>query len=151
MKSIVVAVGWILLFLAVPVLSQTMKAAQKADIEKEVKDAVKQFYDVMDLVDPDAYVKQWSRDNIIGELRATGLEANPEAMRKGIEIYVGKAKRKTDTLDSTVHILSPEKALVFSTTTFTAGMRFNLAHTMIWVKESGKWKLAFLGGAISSY
>jgi hypothetical protein len=150
MRTMHLAIGLMLLFLVNPVQAQTMAAAQKTDIEKEVKAAVKQFYDVYDLVDPEAYVKQWSQDNIIGELRATGLETNPVALKKGIQVYVGLAKRKTETLDSTVHILSPEMALVFATTTFTAGVRFNLAHTMIWVKESGAWKLAFLAGAIET-
>ena len=43
MKRIALAVGLLLLFLALPVQAQTLTAAQKAEIEKTLTDATKEL------------------------------------------------------------------------------------------------------------
>jgi len=154
MKSMYLAVGLILLFLAMPVQSQTLTSAQKADIEKAVKAKVTQLYSVLDTLSPEAYVKLWSRDKIIGALGATGLETNFEALAKGIQYYTDNFKwRKTESAETiAVRVVSPEMAIAFSKTTFGAQNKsgnvnnLNMGNSTIWVKEAGEWKMAFMSG-----
>lgn len=158
MKSMQLAVGLILLFLAVPVQAQTMTAAQKADIEKAVKEKVTQLYSVLDTLSPEAYVKLWSQDKIIGALGATGLEKSFEAMAKGIQGYRDASKsRTTESVDIlAVQVVSPEMAIAFSKTTFKAELNNGninyiiMGNTTIWVKESEAWKLAFFAGTAAA-
>jgi|WetSurMetagenome_2_1015567.scaffolds.fasta_scaffold42197_3 hypothetical protein len=155
MKSIPLAIGLMLLFCAVPVQAQTVTGAQKAEIEKAVKEKVAQMYDSLDALNAESYVRLWSQDKIMGSLSPTGLEKNLETMKKAIQGYTENAKsRKTESLATTVHALSPEMALAFSNTTFRAegknenSGRFYMANTTIWVKDSGGWKLAFSATAM---
>jgi ketosteroid isomerase-like protein len=149
MKAIAFAVGLMLLFFAIPVQAQTMTAAQKADIEKAVKAKVTQLYGIWDSMNAEAYVQLWSRDKIIGELSATGLQTNFETMLNNFKTnFANQTSRKNNILDIRVDVLSPEMALAFS----KSGLRietksgnianYNYADITIWVKESGEWKLA---------
>ena len=157
MKSKHLAFGLLLLLLAVSVHAQTINPAQKADIENAVKAKVTQLYGVLDTLSPEAYVKLWSRDKIIGGLGATGLETSFEVMAKGIQYYADNFKsRKTESADpTTVHIVSPEMAIAFGKSTFSAQNKagnvynLNMGSTTIWVKETGDWKLAFMAAMIA--
>jgi hypothetical protein len=155
MKSIVVAVGLILLFLAVPVQAQTMTASQKADIEKTIKAKVNEMYNALDTLSPEVNVKIWSKDKIIGALGATGLETSLEAMAKSTQVYRDNFQwRKTDSFEvQAVLVVSSEMAIAFSKSTFKAQPKnsnninsLTMGSTTIWVKESEEWKLAFMGG-----
>jgi ketosteroid isomerase-like protein len=148
MKSMHLAVGLILLLLAVPVQAQTMTAVQKADIEKAVKDKVKQLYSTFDSMNAEAYVQMWSRDKIIGEMRPTGLEKNPDNMLKLFKNdYANQKSHKNDILDIKVNILSPDTVLAFGKTSLRIELtngniqNYNFADMSIWAKESEGWKL----------
>jgi hypothetical protein len=151
MKSMHLAVGLILLFIAVPVQSQTMTADQKANIEKEIKEQVTHLYDVIDTLSPEKFVRLWSRDKIIGSLEVTGLESSFEVMEKNLRSRYDPAKSHTTNSVNVmeVHVLSPEMAIAFSTTSFRVELKNgnvvnpNMGNATIWVKESGEWKLAF--------
>ena len=156
MKGWHLTVGLILLFLAVPVQAQT--AAAKADIEKAVKAKVTQLYGVLDTLNPEPYVKLWSRDKIIGALGPKGLETSFDVMAKDIQGYRDASKsRKTESVDIIgVRVVSSEMAIAFSKTTFKAEVNngniynINMGNTTIWVKDSGEWKLAFFAGATAA-
>jgi hypothetical protein len=154
MKNMSLAVALIFLLLAVPLQAQTMTAAQKADIEKAIKDKVTQMYSALDTLSPEAFVALWSHDKIIGALGPTGLETSFEAFAKNIQGYRDASKsRTTESVDvQGVKVVSPEMAIAFSKTSFKAELKngninyINMGNTTIWVKDSGEWKLAFFSG-----
>ena len=118
MKIMVIAFGIILLFLAIPVQSQTLTDAQKAEIEKVVKNQITKLFAAWDSMNAEAYVQLWSRDKIMGELRPTGLESSFETMLKTQKTnFARETAHKNEILDIKVHVISPEMALAFSKST----------------------------------
>jgi len=146
----------ILFFIAVPVQSQTMTEAQKAEIVKAVRESVTHLYSVIDTLSPEKFVKLWSRDKIIGSLEVTGLESSFEVMEKNLRSRYEPAKSHTTNSVNVmeIHVISPEMAISFSTTNFRVELKNgnvvnpNMGTTTIWVKESGEWKLALFSAVV---
>jgi hypothetical protein len=158
MKSMLVAVGIILLFFAASVQVQTMAADQKgADVEKTVKAKVKQVYSTLDSLKAEAYVKLWSRDKIMGELGAKGLENNLDTLLKNqTDINAGIESRKSKVLGIEIHNPNPEMAFAFSEAAvrieFKNGniRKLNAGFITVWAKEAGEWKLVHIARAVEA-
>jgi hypothetical protein len=148
MKCMHVAIGLILLVFAMPSQSQTITGAQRAEIEKSVKDRIIQGTAALNSMNAEAFMQAWSRDKFIGQLTATGLEANLENIQKGIKTnFESTASYKAEVLDIRVDALSPELALAFCKMTERVEAKngnvtnYNFANMMVWAKESGGWEL----------
>jgi hypothetical protein len=154
MKSIAITVGLILLFITVPVQAQTPKEAEKAKIENAVKDKVNQLYSAFDALNPEAYMKLWSRKKIMGEMTPTGLEKEFVTL---LNVYkknmANVALRKTEILNVKIQADSSEMALAFSNATTKQTMKtgniqnVDSGFMMIWAKEGNDWKLIHLVSA----
>jgi hypothetical protein len=166
MKSIAITVGLILLFITVPIQAQTRKEADKAKIEKAVKDKVNQLYSALDTLNPEAYMKLWSRKKIMGEMTPTGLEEDFKTLlKKQQDNMANVATRKTEILNVKIQLLPSEMALAFGNATTTQRMKgtgtgfgvlqgniqnIDSGFMTIWVKESGVWKLIHLVNAVQT-
>jgi hypothetical protein len=151
MKSMAFAVALMLLIFAFPVQAQTMTAAQKAEIEKAVKNQITQMLVVWDTLNLEASMQFWSRDKIIGELRPTGLVTNLDTMLATWKKDSANRKtQKIDIQDAKLQIISPDMVIATSIGYLRIELKngninnYNYANTTIWVKESGGWKMAFL-------
>jgi ketosteroid isomerase-like protein len=148
MKSIAFAVALMLLLFAVPVHSQTVTASQKAEIEKAVKEQMTKWYAAWDSLSAEAAKQVWSREKMIGSLRATGLLSDLEAISSGYKTTMENRKsNKVEISEILVYPFSPETALGISRGVWRVELKngnitnYNFADTMIWVKEPGGWKL----------
>jgi ketosteroid isomerase-like protein len=126
-------------------------AAQKAEIEKAVKEVVLQSYRIVETMDVDAAAKLWSRENFIGTLTAGRFVTNFETMVSNWRTsFANRKAHKWDLPDLTVRVFSPDTALVICSGSFRNELKngnianYNYSGSMILVKESSGWKIAYL-------
>jgi ketosteroid isomerase-like protein len=99
----------------------------------------------------EAAMQFWSRDRIMGELRAVGLVSNAETILNYWKNGAANRKaQKFEVSETKVDVLSPEMALVFSKGLLRIELKNgnisnnDYANTTIWVKEPDGWKMAYL-------
>jgi len=149
MRTIALAVGFMLLLFALPIQAQTITDTQKADIEKSLKDQTIQYLNTHTKMDTEALLKFWSRDKLIG-INADGrcYTTTAAILQKLAIDFKGRKEEKLDVQEIKVHILSSDTAITLASgklrITAINGNVFNymLAVTILWVKESGVWKIA---------
>jgi hypothetical protein len=151
MKSMALAVALILLIYAVPIQAQTMTAAQKAEIEKAVKEVVLQSYRIVETMDVDAAAKPWSRGNFIGQLTSGRFVTDFDTMVSNWKTsFANRKAHKWELQDVAVRVFSPDTALATFSGSFRNELKngnlsnYNYAGSMILVKESSGWKIAYL-------
>jgi len=150
MKRIVPVIGLMVLLFVVPLQAQVLTDAQKADIEKSVKDLVTQYFRAWERLDLDGAIKFWSRDKLIGQMASGRAVTTLEAV---LESWKGSNKthkeHKIDDPDVRIRIISPDAVVAqFSASwkiVFTNGnvTTYNFIATELWVKESSGWKITF--------
>lgn len=152
MNKVALAFGLMLLMFAVPLQAQIPMDAQKAEIEKAINEQVAALCRTFDTADTEAFIKLWSRDKLIGEVSAGRLDPSIDSiMNRSKNVNATVTRRKNEIQEVKTHILSPDVAFVTCKTLgrneFKNGNvnNFHWLGTMIWVKESSGWKLAFLG------
>lgn len=157
MRGMANAIGLTLLLIAVPLQAQTMTDAQKAEIEKAVKDQVTQRYAASDSLSAESVIQFWSRDKILGTLSPTGLNSDLESILKGVRSTFATLKvQKSELLGIKVFLISPEMAVAFTKGTGRFEYKngnitsSNWANTSIWVKEAGGWKMIHSAGTAAT-
>ncbi len=152
MKGMALAACLMLMFPAIPLQAQTVTAAQKAEMEKAINEQVAALCRTFDTVDTEAFIKLWSRDKLIGEVSAGRLDPSIDSiMNRAKNANATVMRRRNEIQEVKTHIVAPDYAFVTCKTLgrneFKNGNvnNFHWLGTMIWVKESSGWKLAFLG------
>lgn len=151
MRNIALAACLILLSLAVPVQGQTITIAQKADIEKAVKEQVIQYFRAIETMDMEAIFRYWSRENLIAQVTGGRTVTSVDTMMKNWKTaFDNRQAHRFDIQNVMVRVFSPDAAVAVCTGLFRNELKngnvsnFNYANTMIWIKESGMWKAASL-------
>jgi hypothetical protein len=149
MKSIVLAVVLIFVFSTIPVQAQTISAAQKAEIEKSLKDLFVQYIDTHRKLNAEASASFFSRDKLMGLNTSGQILTTIEAITKQIAAENATRKGQSfDIKDLKVNVISPTMAVVLASGKLTISalngnvMNLSLAISDIWVNESNAWKIA---------
>jgi hypothetical protein len=151
MKIVIITACLMLMLFAVPVQAQgqTVTAAQKAEIEKAVKEQMMKWYAAWDSLNPEAAKQVWSREKMIGSLRATGVLSDMEAILGGYKTTMENRKsNKVEVAEFVVYPFTPETALGISKGIWRVELKNGnignydfAADSQVWVKEIGGWKL----------
>ena len=150
MKSMGVAV-FTFLFAGVGFLqAQALTDAQKADIEKTVKEVVLKSIPLYERLDLEGLVKEWSRDKFIGYVFAGKEFTTFDSMKaEWKRIFDTRKGHKFEMTGIRVRILGPAMALVWWNGPWSIIAKddkiYNYLGSMffLYVKEGGTWKIAF--------
>jgi hypothetical protein len=152
MRTIALAFCLTLFFASIPLQAQMFTAAQKAEIEKAINEQVAALCRTFDTADTEAFIKLWSRERLIGEVASGRLDPSLDSItNRSKNANATVIRRKNEIQDVKIHLFLPDSVFVTCKTLgrneFKNGnvSNFNWLGTMIWVRESSGWKLAFLG------
>ena len=148
MRHMVIAVGLVLLFFAVPVQAQTLTDTQKAEIEKVLTENHKEIIASVNQLSSAGYAKYLSES--FQEKAGSG---NIQAVSKGPflkwvdGIFAQRASQTVSPHSIKVFVLSPD----FAYSLYVAGVQITVksgrkggygnAMTFVWRKEPGGWKI----------
>jgi ketosteroid isomerase-like protein len=149
MKHHFVWIGLMLLLLAIPVCAQTLTDAQKAEIQKVVKEQEVQFFRSLETMDVAAIERFWSRENSIGQVLSGRLTTSLEGMAENRKnAFAIRRAHKFDIQDVTVHVFSPDYAMAILKATQQIEYKngdvgnYSYVASTVWVREGTGWKVA---------
>ena len=154
MKYFPFAVALMILLVAIPLQAQTVTAAQKAEIEKAVKEQVVLMWRTADTLDVEKYSQFYSREKFMGVLAAGHIAATLEEMKQvWKKNWDNRKEQKRDPGDVRIHVLSADTAVAYWSSTLMIVLKsgditnYRWAGTAIFTKESSGWKVTSLATA----